>query len=103
MEKNPWEGLGGIGGYYVGEFRRNLDEVAKLLGAKTRFNPERKCAELHVSDDWSEKVIARVNVTGECCTALNAEITSQQELPDTTKELFGKALSRLKVRYEVRP
>jgi len=91
------------GGAYVAEFKNELGDVARKLGLQIRYNHERKCAELYMSDDWSEQVIARVRVTGEVCSAECAHIISQQSLPDATKALFEKALSRVMVRFEVQP
>jgi|GEM_PF-4563661 hypothetical protein len=104
MSRNAWKDSGGS---YVSEFRKELDEVAKLLGAKTRFNLEQRCAELYVpACRWckrAEEVLVQVNVTGECSVAGGAKVTSPQPLLDSTKKLLKKALSRVNVRFEVQP
>lgn len=93
-------------GCYVTDIRKELDEIAKSLGAKTRFNSEKTCAELYMPTCWwrwrKEKIIACVKVTGEACVPGRARIISPEPLLDATKELFTKTLSpRVSVRLEV--
>ena len=84
---DSWDGSNG---YYVHDFRGELDGIAEALGAnvRTRFNLPLGCAELY--NEWG--VIARIKVHGGECLPYEAVITSPAPLPSATAALFWKAI-----------
>ena len=81
---DSWKGSEGL---YVEKFKRHLNEIATALSqggrtVDTRFNPQLKCVELHVSGD----VLAQVVVHGEVCLPEVAIVTSF--LSDIEEKLF---------------
>ena len=82
--------------FYVCRFKCQIDQVATALGLHNRFNPNRGCAELY--DEWG--ILARVNVHGSEASPYEAVITSQQPLPISTRELFARAFSPLRIEFK---
>lgn len=86
---DPWKNSGD---FYVGGFRRQLDEIAAALspripGLRTRFNAILKCAEFYSG----KEVIARVAVHGSECAPYRI-IVAPETLPEAAKQLFTAGL-----------
>ena len=83
----------------VNEFRAQLDEIARTLGANvsTRFNFARQGVELY--DELG--VVARVSIRGDGGYVTDAIVSSRYSLPDATKEIIETALSKVNLTFVV--
>ncbi len=93
--------------YYVLRFRSKLKGFANSMGqygyegAHVRFFSDKARAEIWTETIMGSWVLAVIKVTGEMGCACDATVISPESLPNPVKESLIRALSGLKVRFEL--